>query len=229
MNGQPVPRWMIYALLIAVVGSWLPFALIARARAVRSSRPRIQIFHDMGRQPRYGPQADSVLFADGRAMRPPIAGTVGRGTLQEDDRLYRGRADDAAATRPAEDQEDWVTEFPLPVTETFVRRGQEQYTVFCAPCHGWNGAGGGPVHQRAVQLVEPRWIPPTSLHSEQVRERPVGHLFNTITNGIRNMAPYGPQISVEDRWAIVAYIKALQLSRDASLEVVPPQERDRLR
>jgi hypothetical protein len=218
MNGR-LPRWMIYALLIAVVASWMPFALIARARAVRSSRPRIQIFHDMGKQPRYNPQAPSALFADGRAMRPEIPGTVARGQLHEDEALYRGRIG----------EDEWVTEFPLQITEPFVRRGQQQYVVFCAPCHGLDGAGNGPVHQRAVRLLEPRWVPPTSLHTEQVREKPVGHLYNTITNGIRNMAPYGAQIAVEDRWAIVAYMKALQLSRDASIEDVPTPERDRLR
>lgn len=213
-----IPRWIVYAAVIAVVLSWLPFALITRARAHRSGDTRIAIFQDMDNQPRYNTQARSTIFADGRAMRPEIAGTIARGKLNENDALYRGRAG-----------EDFVTEIPLPVTEQLVRRGQERFTIYCSPCHGLNGAGTGPIHQRAVKLGEPKWVPPTSLLSEQVRERPVGHIFNTITHGIRNMAAYGPQIAPEDRWAIVAYIQALQLSRNAGIEDVPPQERDRLR
>lgn len=213
-----LPRWIVYTLLIAVVASWLPLAFIARARAVRSDQPRIHVFQDMDNQPRYNPQAASAIFADGRAMRPEIPGTVARGELHGDDALYRGKIG-----------EEWVAEIPLPVTEPFVRRGQERFTIYCAPCHGLNGAGAGPVHQRAVKLGEPKWVPPTSLLSEQVRERADGHVFNTITNGIRNMAAYGPQISTNDRWAIVAYIRALQLSRDAGIDDVPVQERDRLR
>jgi len=212
------PRWVVYAALIAVVLSWLPIALIARARAVRADQTRIAIIQDMDNQPRYNPQAPAPIFADGRAMRPEVPGTVARGELWANDHLYRGKVNG-----------DWATEFPMPITEPFVRRGQERFAIYCSPCHGLTGAGTGPVHQRAVKLGEPRWVPPTSLLSEQVRERPDGHIFNTITHGIRNMAPYGPQIPAEDRWAIVAYIRALELSRDAALADVPPEERDRLR
>ncbi|HOJ72564.1 MAG TPA: cytochrome c [Phycisphaerae bacterium] len=218
MDRPQVPRWIIYVVLIAVVLSWLPLALIVRARAVRSDETRVQIFQDMDNQPRYNPQAPSAVFADGRAMRPEIPGTVARGQLQDDERIYRGQVNG-----------EWVTEIPLPVTEAFVRRGQERYAIFCSPCHGLNGEGTGPIHQRATNRGEPRWIPPTSLLSSQVRERPAGHIFNTITNGIRNMAGYGSQIVPEDRWAIVAYVQALQLSRDASVQDVPANERDRLR
>lgn len=218
MSRPQLPRWIVYTAVIAVVASWLPMALIVRARAVRSDQPRIAIIQDMDNQPRYNTQAATGLFADGRAMRPEIPGTVARGRLFENDHLYRGKVG-----------EDWAVEFPMPITEPIVRRGQERFEIFCAPCHGLNGAGTGPIHQRAVKLGEPKWVPPTSLVSEQVRERPVGHLFNTITHGIRNMAAYGPQIAPEDRWAIVAYIRALQLSRNASIEDVPPDQRDRLR
>lgn len=218
MNAPRLPRWIVYALLIAVVASWLPLALVVRARAVRSSQPRIHIIQDMDNQPRYKAQAASTIFADGRAMRPEIPGTVARGALNEDDALFRGK-----------NNGEWVTQIPLPVTEALVRRGQDRFAIYCSVCHGLTGAGTGPVHQRAVKLGEPKWVPPTSLLSDQVRERPPGHLFNTITHGIRNMAAYGPQISPNDRWAIIAYIQALQLSRNAAIDDVPPQERDRLR
>jgi hypothetical protein len=218
MSRPQLPRWVVYTAIIAVVASWLPIALIARARAVRTDETRIQIFQDMDNQPRYNPQAPSAIFADGRAMRPEIPGTVARGRLDENEAVHRGQING-----------EWVTDIPLPITEPFVRRGQERFGIFCATCHGLNGAGTGPTHQRAVKLGEPKWVPPTSLLSDQVRERPVGHVFNTITHGIRNMAAYGPQITPEDRWAIVAYIQALQLSRNASIEDVPFKERDRLR
>ncbi len=219
MSRPQLPRWVVYTLVIAVVASWLPIALIARARVLRADETRIHIIQDMGNQPRYNPQAPSAIFADGRAMRPEIPGTVARGKLNENDAVYRGKAANG----------EFVADIPLPITEPFVRRGQERFAIYCSPCHGLNGTGTGPTHQRAVKLGEPKWVPPTSLLSDQVRQRPDGHIFNTITNGIRNMAAYGPQIPPEDRWAIVAYVRALELSRNASIEDVPPEERDRLR
>lgn len=93
--------------------------------------------------------------------------------------------------------------------------------MFCAPCHGLSGYGNGPVAIRAEELEQGTWTPPASFHTELVRERPAGHIFNTISNGIRNMPAYGPQIPVEDRWAIVAYVRALQRSRDAKISDLP--------
>lgn len=220
MSNLRVPKWILYALLIAVVASWLPFALIAKARAVRGGDTRVHIFQDMGNQPRLNTQARAAIFADERAMRPEVPGTVARRELRDDDHYYRGKVNG-----------DWAVEYPLQIhiTESFVRRGQERFNIYCMPCHGWTGEGTGPVHQRAVKLGEPRWVPPASLLSDQVRERPNGHLFNTITHGIRNMPAYGPQIPVEDRWAIIAYVRALQLSRNADVDAVPPEKRDTLR
>lgn len=218
MPRPQLPRWIVYAVLIAVVASWLPLAFIARARSVRENTTRLQIIQDMDNQPRLNPQAANPIFADGRAMRPDVPGTVARGQLRDDDHLYRGKVNG-----------EWATELPMPVTSSLVARGQDRFAIYCSPCHGLNGAGQGPVHQRAVKLGEPRWVPPTSLLSEQVRQRPNGHLFNTITNGIRNMAAYGPQIPPADRWAIIAYVRALQLSRDTGLNDVPADERDRLK
>ena len=217
--GRPqVPRWIVYTLAIAVVLSWMPLALIVRARAVRSDDTKLQIIQDMDNQPRCNPQAPSPIFADGRAMRTNVPGTVARGQLWDDDHFCRGRVNG-----------DWAKDNPVAITESFVRHGQQRFDIYCATCHGLAGAGDGPIHQRAVKLGEPKWVPPTSLTSQQVRERADGHIFNTITNGIRNMPAYGPQIPAEDRWAIVAYVRALQLSRDASINDVPPSERDRLR
>lgn len=236
MNSDPqkvrkrgMPFWMKAGILIAVVASWIPLALIALGRASTATSPRVQLMQDMGKQPKYRPQRASELFADGRAMRPKIAGTVARGQLEEDDHYERGfrLAADAAggAMKP-----QYFTDLPPRLTANPVQlsallvRGQERYNIFCATCHGLDGFGKGPVNQRAIELAEPRWVPAKSLHDADVRARAAGHLYNTINNGIRTMPPYGAQIAVEDRWAIVAYMRALQLSQSAPAVLVPPQK-----
>lgn len=214
----PLPRPVIYVILVGVALSWLPLVFFARARVSKSDQPRVHAIQDMDSQARLRPQAVSSVFADRRAMRPQIPGTVARGQLDEDDDYCRGRKGD-----------DWATEFPVEITAQVVQRGRERFDIFCATCHGMDGSGNGPVHQRAVELREPKWIPPTSMHLEEIRDRPVGHLFNTITHGIRNMPGYGSQIPIEDRWAIVAYVRALQLGRGADVKDVPADQRDALK
>jgi mono/diheme cytochrome c family protein len=207
---------MRIAPIVAVAVALVPPLLVARARVVKSRQPRIHLVPDMDNQPKVRTQQYNPLFADRRAMRRPPAGTVARGDLQEDDHLYRGRV-----------ANDWATTFPMPVTEAMMRRGQERFNIYCAPCHGLDGAGRGPVAARAEQIGGP-WVPPLSYHQAQVRDRPHGHIFNTITNGIRTMPAYGPQIPAADRWAIVAYVRALQRSQDARLEDVPEEYREAL-
>lgn len=213
---KAMPHWLKVMLLLLVIASWLPLVLIARFRAVPAGEPRVQLFHDMARQPRYKAQAASEVFADGRSMRPPVIGTVARGKLEDDDHYYRGYS-----RRWNEPTKQWeVAYFPsLPsqvkVTDELMRRGQERYNIHCAVCHGWDGGGNGPVNQRAVELGESRWVPAKSLHDPAVRAREDGHLYNTIASGIRNMPGYAGQIDVADRWAIVAYIRALQLGQEA--------------
>jgi mono/diheme cytochrome c family protein len=206
-----MPRSIIYVALILTALSLIPLAFIARARVTTSTQPRIQIVPDMDNQPRFKSQQVNPLFPDGRELRAPVAGSVAFGELDADDQLNRGLSGG-----------DWTTSFPLPLTSAFLKRGQERFDIYCAVCHGFGGAGDGTVSRSADQLAEGTWIPPLDLTSAPVRERPVGHIFNTITNGIRNMPAYGPQIPVEDRWAIVAYVRALQRSTNASLQDVPP-------
>jgi mono/diheme cytochrome c family protein len=213
-----VPRWLQYTVVVLVVLSWVPLVLIMKARHSTSTKPRIHIIQDMDNQLKYKAQARNRLFADRRAMRPPVPGTVARGTLDEDDSLYRGTADDG-----------FVEEIPVPITMQLMERGRERYEIYCAPCHGLAGYGGGMVSKRAEMLQEGTWTPPASFHTELVRGRPAGHLFNTITNGIRNMPAYAPQITVDDRWAIVAYVRALQRSQSAPVDDVPPELRAQLR
>jgi mono/diheme cytochrome c family protein len=224
------PFWMIALFIILVVHTWVPLALIARARSTKSAEPRVHLIQDMDAQPRYGPQASSKVFADGRSMRQPVEGTVARGELNEDDRYSRGYSSARNETTGKWDV-TYFTGFPpqVAVDEKFILRGQERFDIYCSVCHGKAGYGDGPVAQRAAELQEGKWVPPTSMHADAVRARQEGHLFNTITNGIRTMPAYGPQIPVSDRWAIVAYIRALQLSQNAPLEAVPSEKRGTLR
>jgi mono/diheme cytochrome c family protein len=218
------PFFMIGAFLILTTATWIPLVVFARARVTKTDWTRVHVIQDMDNQTKYKAQDPSDVFADGRAMRMPIPGTIRRGGLEEDDHWFRGFSQSVDATGKAE-----VTFFDalpaqLPLTESLLNRGQERFNVYCAVCHGADGYGNGPVNARAVQKQEPKWVPASSLHTDAVRGRTDGHLFNTITNGIRNMAGYGAQISTEDRWAIVAYVRALQLSQNVPANQVPPEK-----
>ncbi len=214
-----MPRWILYTIVILAVASLLPFAFIARARGAKADRTRLRPIQNMGTQQKYLPQSENPLFADTRAMRPAIEGTVKRGAPIDDGAFSTGRGPDGR----------FVVEFPVPVNRALLLRGQERYNVYCSPCHGLSGSGDGIVARRADALQEGTWVPPLSYHVEQVRGRPVGHIFNTITNGIRNMPAYGSQVSAADRWAIVAYVRALQRSQNATVADVPPDLRAGLR
>lgn len=217
-----LPKWVMPTLVILVCFSFIPLALVFLARATNSPDPRVSIFPDMDNQARYKAQMAAPLFADNRAMRMPPAGTVARGNLNEDNHYYRGIVGDS-----------WATSLPpqVEVNDELLRRGQERFAVHCAMCHGLDGYGLSIIDARAAELMasgNAAWTSPVSYHSDQVRSRPVGHLFNTITNGIRSMPPYGPQIDVADRWAVVAYVRALQRSQHATLDDVPPDVRREL-
>jgi prepilin-type processing-associated H-X9-DG protein len=215
---KPLPGWVWPAVALGTVLSFLPIALIARERATRVDRPRIQIIPDMDQQPKYKAQSANVLFADGRADRPPVAGAVARGEARLDDHFDRGIVGGR-----------WAETFPMPLTPELLKRGQERFGIYCAPCHGLAGYGDGIVNVRAERLQEGTWTPPSSLHDATVLGRPVGHLYNTISNGIRTMPAYGPQIPEADRWAIVAYVRALQRSQATRVDDVPADERGAMR
>ena len=214
----PIPRFLVGLAAVVTALALVPLALVVRARTTTSPLPRVHVVPDMDNQPKFRAQAANPMFADGRAMRPPVAGAVARGALSADDALERGRVDGT-----------WIESFPVPVTEQLMRRGQERYDIYCAPCHGLSGHGDGIVARRADRLQEGTWTPPSSLHTELVRSRPEGHLFNTIANGVRNMPAYGAQVPVADRWAIVAYVRALQRSQNAKLTDVPAELRAQVR
>jgi mono/diheme cytochrome c family protein len=204
--------------IVAVVGSWVPLVLFARGRVSRSELPRVQIPQDMGTQPKYREQQSSELFVDGRADRPRVVGTVARGKLDEDDHLYRGYSMQAGG-QGGKPQPKFFDDFPpqVKVDQKLLERGRERFTIYCSACHGDDGYGHGPVATRADEIGMP--INAASFHTDVVRGRANGHIFNTITNGIRTMPAYSAQIAVEDRWAIVAYVRALELSQNTPANV----------
>jgi len=162
-------------------------------------------------QPKYVPLRESAFFGDSRSARPLVEGTVARGHLRDDELMYSGRAGKADATV-----------FPFPIDARVMARGQERFDIFCSPCHGRSGQGDGMVVRRGYRR-------PPSYHQDRLRGAPVGHFFDVITNGFGAMPDYASQIAAADRWAIVAYIRALQLSEHATLADVPAGERDRMR
>jgi len=214
-----MPRWLTSIVIILVALSWIPVALALRARVVKKTEPRVHIIPDMDTQPKVKAQSRLMLFADRRGMRPPVPGTVARNAVIGDPALMLGRSDG----------DIWVETSPVPVTMSLLERGQQRYEIYCSPCHGLAGYGDGMVAQRADQLQEGTWTPPTSFHTDLIRQRPEGHLFNSISNGIRNMPSYGSQIPVDDRWAIVAYVRALQRSQNATIDDVPADLQAQLR
>jgi mono/diheme cytochrome c family protein len=122
----------------------------------------------------------------------------------------------------------WVEKLPIEATEVHMKLGKLKYETYCSACHGYAGFGDGLVHKRAESLLQPTWIPPTSLHADRVRTQPVGQIFHTITKGQGKMASYATSITPKERWAIVLYVKALQRSRNASIEDVPVEDRSKL-
>lgn len=203
------PWWMIAFLVLVVIGTWIPLGMIYNARQNKSSLPRVHVFLDMDIQPSRGPQSSHVDFVDGRAMRLPVEGTMARNQLPLDDHWQRGLISRPGA--PA-GSFDFADEYPpgMVVDQSLLNRGQRQYQIYCAVCHGTEGLGNGPVNQRAVELKEPKWVPATNLMKQEIRDRRHGQLAQAIRDGVRNMPGYRNQVSVHDRWAIVAWVRQLQ-------------------
>jgi hypothetical protein len=166
---------------------------------------------DMHDQPKYTPLRPSNFFADGRSARPIPEGAVARGHLNDDTAFYTGK--DAAGKD--------VTEFPMPVTKEMILRGQQRFNVYCTPCHSRLGDGNGTVVQRGYRH-------PPSYHIDRLRQAPVGHFFDVMTNGFGAMPDYAQQVHPADRWAIISYIRVLQYSQDASINDVPADQRGQL-
>jgi mono/diheme cytochrome c family protein len=177
------------------------FAFIALMLATVGCR------QDMHDQPKYQPLERSSFFEDGRASRPLLAGTIAQGQLREDAYLYTGKSG-----------KDPVTAFPFPITEQVLRRGQQRFNIYCSPCHDRLGTGLGMVVRRGLRQ-------PPSYHIDRLRKAPVGYFFDVISNGFGAMPDYATEIEPVDRWAIVAYIRVLQRSQQATLADVPAEKR----
>lgn len=165
---------------------------------------------DMHDQPRAEPYEESDFFGDRRSVRPAVEGTIPRGHLRLDEHFYTGKIDGALATT-----------FPATVTIEMLKRGQERYDIYCAPCHSKTGDGLGMIVQRGMKQ-------PESFHSQRLLDVEVGHYFDVVTNGFGNMYSYEDRIDPADRWAIAAYIRALQMSQGANLAELPESDRQRI-
>jgi len=165
----------------------------------------------MADQPRYKPLEESSFFADHRSARPLPVGVVARGFLNDDEHLFRGTINGQLAPT-----------FPFEITAEVVDRGRDRYNIFCTPCHDHVGTGKGMAVQRGFRRGPP------SFHLDRLREAPVGHFYDVITNGFGAMNDYAAQIKPRDRWAIIAYIRALQLSQNETLQDLPAEDRQEL-
>lgn len=179
---------------------WLLFTLLAGSCTAGQMR----------NQPKYKTFDPNPFFDDGLAARPLPDHTVARLQAYTDTLLYEGTVNGAPADL-----------FPMPITLALLNRGRERYNIFCSPCHGYDGYGQGVIVQRGFS-------PPPSFHIDRLRAAPNGHYFNVISNGIGAMYSYGARIRPDDRWAIIAYIRALQTSQNAHLEDVPAADRQQL-
>jgi mono/diheme cytochrome c family protein len=181
---------------------------------------------DMQDQPKYLPYRGSEIFADSLSSRNLVEGTVPRGYLREDSELYLGKsskpvakaAGDTSKAAPTND----VNEFPFPITREVLDRGEERYNIYCSPCHGILGDGKGMIANRGLNG-------PVNFHDERLRNAPLGHFFDVITNGLGRMQDYSMQIPPHERWAIIAYIRALQLSQNANVADVPADQMQNLK
>lgn len=165
---------------------------------------------DMHDQPRVEPFERSTVFANGSSARQPVPNTIARGMLNDDEHLYAGRVNGELART-----------FPFDITEQVLARGRERYDIYCAPCHSVTGDGNG-------TIVRKGFPPPPSLHTDDLRFATPGQLFDTITNGSGEMPDYSQEVPAQDRWAIIAYIRALQLSQHADVATLPQQDREAL-
>jgi mono/diheme cytochrome c family protein len=152
---------------------------------------------DMHLQPKYNPEVSSTFFSNGSSAQPPVEGTVASSDPSGSELLYTGRLNGVLADT-----------FPFPITAADLQRGQERFDIYCSPCHGYAGYGDGMIVQRG-------FLAPPSYHSDRLRQAPAGHFFEVITNGFGRMYSYRSRVAPDDRWRIVAYIRALQLSQHA--------------
>jgi len=214
-------RIFLIAFILAIVAT----VSIAGFRGSTSTRPPIEIFPDMDRQPKIHAQSRSAFFADGRTDRPNVPGTVPFITpyqetytfLQPKDRFF----EDLYFQTGRVLADEFGRGFPVDVTADLMHRGRDRYQIFCAVCHSPTGDGNGVTKALGMAAT------PT-FHDDRIREMAEGEIFNTITHGKNQMGPYGAKLAVEDRWAVIAYVRALQRARTGSITDVPAAHRTEL-
>jgi mono/diheme cytochrome c family protein len=202
-------RYAYLVLALLVVGT----VSIMGFRGSISTKPPLEVFPDMDRQAKYKPQAESAFFADGRADRPLPAGVVSRGDLRTDDHLYLGKQANGA----------WAAGFPasISIDAQLLERGKDRYAIYCQPCHGAIGDGNGITKSYGMGAT------PT-YHDDRLRKMSEGEIYNTIINGKGNMLSYADKLSAEDRWAVIAYVRALQRSQTGTIKDVPASHKSEL-
>lgn len=179
--------------------------LMMGCRGQQSEKPPISPQQNMQFQERFNAQEENSFFDNNMSMRMPVEGTVARGQLKDNDRLYEGTDEDG----------NYVEENPMDVTRSFLYRGKERYDIYCQPCHGGTGDGQG-----VIMTGQYGYVPAPTFHRADSYDMPDGEFYSAIKNGIRNMPSYATQIPVEDRWAIVSYVRALQQSQNVSEEEI---------
>ncbi len=222
---KQMPKWITAMIVASTAFALIPFAIAAKARNSKSPEPHIHIFPDMDFQPKFKSDTAMDMFPDGRANRGEIDGTISRdpASLKADSIYYYGLENGA-----------WTLGFPqqLDLNETMVKRGQNRFNIYCAPCHGYDGQGNGAVPARlkagggVAGVLTPANL--TAVAGTAVN-MPNGQLFNTISNGANTMMGYAGQIPHADRWAIVLYVRALQRAQNASKDDVPADQQGSIR
>ena len=208
-------RYFLITLLFVVVAVLSIFGLRGR----KSTQPPVWVFPDMDIQAKYKPQGENSFFADGRNDRPAPAGAVMRGQTADIHNVFSDDFRYPVAENPSlysgkDAVGEWYRGFPLEVTNELMNIGQEKYTIFCAVCHGASGNGNGITSKYGITAT------PT-YHDDRLRNMTEGEIYNTIVHGKGLMKGYGYKLSVDERWAIIAYMRALQLANNASVEDVP--------
>ncbi len=188
--------------------------IIGCGREKTSDNTPIHLNPNMDQQPKYKAQAESDFFEDGATMRPQVEGTIAMGQLREDSEYYMGK----------NSKSEFISVAPTDYSMERLKRGQERFDIFCSPCHSKVGDGKG-----IMAKEEYKYVIPPNFHTDSIRQFTDGYIYNVISNGVRNMPSYKHQIPVDDRWSIVLYLRALQVSHNATIDDVPAAIREEVK